>query len=104
LGFYYIIKKKGGEVMAMPVVALDVFNIKHIQRISYSRNGDNFTVVARVDDQEVKIQLPLSPDVLTRGFERRTAADGLVKTLSAARGIKFSEVHEDDIVVHVRIR
>jgi len=27
-----------------------------------------------------------------------------VKTLSAARGIKFSEVHEDDIVVHVRIR
>ena len=90
--------------MAMPIVSLDRFNSERIQRISYSRNGDNFTVVARVDDQEVKIQLPFSPDVLTRGFERRTAADGLVKTLSAARGIKFSEVHEDDIVVHVRIR
>ena len=90
--------------MAMPVVALDVFNIKHIQRISYSRNGDNFTVVARVDDQDVVVRLPFGPDILINHHDRRTVADGLKDILSVATGIKFSEVHEDDIVVHVRIR
>ena len=90
--------------MAMPMAELDVFNIKHIQRIRYSRNGDNFTVVARVDDQDVVVRLPFGPDILINHHDRRTVADGLKDILSVATGIKFSEVHEGDQIILVRVK
>ena len=90
--------------MAMPVVALDVFNIKHIQRISYSRNGDNFRVVARVNDQEVVVRLPFGPDILINHHDRRTVADGLKDILSVVTGIKLSEIQDGDLVVWMRVK
>jgi len=90
--------------MAMPVVALDVFNIKCIQRIGYSRNGDNFRVVARVNDQEVVVRLPFGPDILINHHDRRTVADGLKDILSVVTGIKLSEIQDGDLVVWMRVK
>lgn len=89
--------------MGLPVVELDAFNAKHIQRISYSRNGNGFMVVAKVDGREMQVRIPSSPDIVISRFERRTAADRLTETLAKALGIKFSEACEDGEVVWIRI-
>ncbi|MBI2121977.1 MAG: hypothetical protein HYT98_02535 [Candidatus Sungbacteria bacterium] len=104
VGLCFNYNMKGGEnEMGLPTAELDAFNAKCIERISYSRNGDGFTAVAKMDGREVEVRLPLSPDSLRYIFDRRTVADGLVEILSRMGRIKFSQSQEGSQIIWIRV-